>query len=156
MSHDHSATPIFSQVEVTASAAGSAADGSSLAENTQLMRDILTGIDRQNELLEQLLTAMTSAQRQRNAELAAWRKANPRLSRDCRRAVELLGRAQSSHLRRLLDEVEDQGEAVVDGEFVLNELIDRFGPRMAHLNSLLQVMGQLGGNGPRNESAGVE
>jgi hypothetical protein len=154
MSHDHSATPLYSQVEVTA--ASNSADTSPIAENTQLMRDILTGIDRQNELMEQLLTAMTASQRQRNAELAAWRKANPRLSRDCRNAVELLGRAQSSHLRRLLDEVEEHGESVVDGEFMLNEMIDRFGPRMAHLNSLLQVMGQLGGNGPRNETASAE
>ena len=145
MSHDHPASPpLYSQVEVS-SAAG-AEEPASSGENTQLMRDILTGIDRQNERLEQLLTVMTSAQRQRNAELAAWRKANPRMSRDCRKAVELLGRAQNSYLRRLLDEVEEHGDAVVDGEFMLNELVDRFGPRMAHLHSLLQVMGQLGGN----------
>src|SRR5690606_16523499 len=132
------------QVEVS-SAAG-AEETVSNGENTQLMRDILTGIDRQNELLEQLLTVMTSAQRQRSAELAAWRRANPRMSRDCRKAVELLGRAQTSYLRRLLDEVEGHGEGVVEGEFLLNELVDRFGPRMAHLHSLLQVMGQLGGS----------
>ena len=151
MSHDHPASPsLFSPVEVSSSAGGD--DATPPGENTQLMRDILTGIDRQNELLEQLLTAMTASQRQRSAELAAWRKSNPRMARDCRNAVELLGRAQTAHLRRLLDEVEDQGEAVIDGEFLLNELIDRFGPRMAHLHSLLQVMGQLGGNPSRTEA----
>ncbi len=144
MSHEPPATPsLFSQVEVSSTAGAEASPTG--GENTQLMRDILTGIDRQNELLEQLLTVMTSAQRQRSAELAAWRRANPRMSRDCRRAVDLLGRAQTAYLRRLLDEVEEHGEGVVEGEFLLNELVDRFGPRLAHLHSLLQVMGQLGG-----------
>ena len=31
----------------------------------------------------------------------------------------------------------------MEGEFMLNEFVDRFGPRMAHLNGLLQVLSQL-------------
>jgi hypothetical protein len=32
----------------------------------------------------------------------------------------------------------------MDGEFMLNEFVDRFGPRLAHLNGVLQVLTQLG------------
>jgi hypothetical protein len=32
---------------------------------------------------------------------------------------------------------------MADGEFVLNEFIDRFGPRLAHLNGVIQVLAQL-------------
>jgi hypothetical protein len=31
----------------------------------------------------------------------------------------------------------------MDGEFVLSEFVDRFGPRLAHLNGMLQVLAQL-------------
>jgi len=31
----------------------------------------------------------------------------------------------------------------LDGEFMLNEFVDRFGPRLAHLNGVLQVLSQL-------------
>jgi hypothetical protein len=33
----------------------------------------------------------------------------------------------------------------LDGEFVLSEFVDRFGPRMAHLNGVLQVLAQISG-----------
>jgi hypothetical protein len=31
----------------------------------------------------------------------------------------------------------------MDGEFMLNEFVDRYGPRLAHLNGVLQVLSQL-------------
>ena len=37
----------------------------------------------------------------------------------------------------------DNYETLLDGEFMLNEFVDRFGPRLAHLNGLLQVLSQL-------------
>jgi hypothetical protein len=32
---------------------------------------------------------------------------------------------------------------MMDGEYMLNEFVDRFGPRLAHLNGVLQVLSQL-------------
>ena len=43
----------------------------------------------------------------------------------------------------LTREINDNYENLLDGEFMLNEFVDRFGPRMAHLNGLLQVLSQL-------------
>ena len=34
-------------------------------------------------------------------------------------------------------------EAIRSGDFMLNEFVDRFGPRLAHLNGVLQVLSQL-------------
>jgi hypothetical protein len=33
---------------------------------------------------------------------------------------------------------------LIDGEFMFNEFVDRHGPRLAHLNGVLQVLAQLG------------
>ena len=61
-------------------------------------------------------------------------------------AAESLGRAQTTFIENLADEVQDNAESLLEGEFLLGEFIDRFGPRLAHINGLLQVLSQLGSN----------
>jgi len=103
--------------------------------------------EKQNELLEEMLEQMSAAQRQRSHELSQWKQANPRLARQCREAAETLGKVQSVFLELLAEEITDSAENMMDGEFVLNEFVDRFGPRLAHLNGVLQVLSQLSANG---------
>ena len=107
------------------------------------MRDMLTAQDRQNELLEEMVGQLNATQRQRANELGQWKQANPRLARNCRRADESLSKVQTEYLENLTEEINDNYETLRDGEFMLNEFVDRFGPRVAHLNGLLQVLSQL-------------
>jgi len=104
---------------------------------------MLAGQDRQNELFEELINLLGAAQKQRASELGQWKQANPRLARSCRLAAEALSRVQTEFLESLTQEIAENVEMLVDGEFMLNEFVDRFGPRMAHLNGLLQVLSQL-------------
>jgi hypothetical protein len=110
---------------------------------THLLRQLVACQDRQNELLEELINQLGGAQKQRAVELGQWKQANPRLARNCRMAAESLGRVQTEFLEGLTREINENHEALMDGEFMLNEFVDRFGPRMAHLNGLLQVLSQL-------------
>ena len=114
---------------------------------TDVLQQLVAAQDRQNELLEELIEQMGASQRQRSAELAQWKQANPRLARRCREAAEVLGKVQSSFLEAVTEEIAENAEDLVDGEFVLNEFEDRFGPRLAHLNGVLQVISQLSANG---------
>ena len=100
----------------------------------------LAGQDRQNELLEELIGQISSNQRQRAHELGQWKQANPRLARNCRMAAEALGKVQTEFLDSLTREIGDSFENLMEGEFMLNEFVDRFGPRMAHLNGLLDPL----------------
>jgi hypothetical protein len=147
MSHDQSRSrpPIYSQIDVTQPAyhpAGSTARAQD-AELSHILRQLLAGQDRQNELLEELLGQLGANQRQRANELGQWKQANPRLARSCRTAAEALGKVQTEFLESLTAEVNENYENLLSGEFMLTEFIDRFGPRMAHLNGLLQVLAQL-------------
>jgi hypothetical protein len=108
-----------------------------------LLRLLLAGQDRQNELLEELIGQIGAHQRQKASELGQWKQANPRLARNCRKAAETLGKVQTAFLSSLTREIGDNFENLVDGDFMLNEFIDRYGPRMAHLNGILQVLSQL-------------
>ena len=145
MSHEQQRTrpPLFSQIDVNPAAYAGTPGGRQDLEQTRLLREILSAQDRQNELLEELVNHLGSAQKQRANELGQWKQANPHLARNCRRAAEALGKVQAEFLESLTTEVSENYENLLDGEFMLNEFVDRFGPRMAHLNGLLQVLSQL-------------
>ena len=110
----------------------------------QLLQQLITGQQQQNKLLENLIQQSAAVQQQRAQELQQWRNANPNLARACRTAAETLSEVQTQFLESLTEEIDDTGEHLVDGEFVMHEFVDRFGPRMAHLNGILQVLAQLG------------
>ena len=145
----HSRPPVYTQIDVAAAAAAPRAappHERSEPENTRLLKDIVATLDRQNELMEELVGHLCQNQRQRSQELQQWRQANPGLVRSCRRAADALGRVQTEFLRTMTREVNDNADALADGDFLLSEFVDRFGPRMAHLNGILQVLAQLSGS----------
>ncbi len=136
--------PFYSQIDISQIGASQPdPKGGSNAEIVLLLREILAAQDRQNELLEELVNQVTASQRQRAAELGQWKQANPQLARKCRLAAEALSKVQTEYLESITREINENFEVLRDGEFMLNEFVDRFGPRVAHLNSLLQVLSQL-------------
>jgi hypothetical protein len=140
----HPAASLFTQVDITPTASASRSESTQFSdEQAMLLRQILAAQDRTNEILEEMVNVIGATQRQRSAELNQWKKANPDLSHACRKAAESLSRVQIEFLNALTEEVDDHGEALMDGEFMLNEFVDRFGPRLAHLNGVLQVLSQL-------------
>jgi hypothetical protein len=145
MSHESPRTrpPLFSQIDVTPTNYPTTPGGRQDLEQTRILREILSAQDRQNELLEELVNQFNQGQKQRSNELGQWKQANPRLAHNCRTAAEALGKVQTEFLESLTTEINENYENLVEGEFMLNEFVDRFGPRMAHLNGLLQVLSQL-------------
>jgi hypothetical protein len=149
-------SPVFS-IDVTAAESQPAppapARGSDVGNALiQLTKQLIEMQKRQNTLLEQLLQinhqvlqANNQANAQRQSEITQWRKANPDLVRSCQSALELLSGVQTEFLKSLTDEVEDQHETLSESEYAFNDFLDRYGPRMAHLNGVLQVLGHLAG-----------
>lgn len=141
-------SPIF-RIDVSAEAQPSS--GQSVDPNVvmiALLREVVAGQQRQTKLLEDLLQQTVAVQKQRMGELQQWKEQNPRLARACRRAAETLSRVQTQFLENMTEEISDNEECLLDGEFMLNEFVDRFGPRLAHLNGVLQVLAQLGSGMP--------
>jgi hypothetical protein len=138
----HSTPPLYSQVQVSPGSQPRAIS-SSREEQTDLLRDVLNAQERTNELLEDLVGVMATQQKQRASELHQWRNAHPKLATACREAAEALSRVQIEYLDRMTEDINEQSEDMVEGEFVLNEFIDRYGPRLAHLNGVIQVLAQL-------------
>lgn len=145
MSHDaRPRQPLCTQIDVGANTPALPPRAYEV-EMVRLMRDLVTAQDRQNELLEELVNHLHATQRQKASELGQWKAANPQLARSCRRAAEALGRVQTEFLAGMTREITENYDNLLDGEFLLNEFVDRYGPRFAHLNGLVHVLAQLSG-----------
>ncbi len=140
--HSQPLATLFSQVDVTSGTPHHAYMPPAQEQN-ELLREVLAAQDRTNELLEELITNISANNRQRNNELTQWRDANPDLADSCREAAEALSRVQVEYLDRLTDEIKYSHEDMVEGDFMLNEFVDRYGPRLAHLNGVIQVLANL-------------
>lgn len=152
-SSQRSVSHVFS-IDVTADPPPSNAPDVDSDELTiELLRELVVGQQKQNKLLENLAKQNAAMQQQRANELKQWKDANPMLAKHCRNAAETLSRVQTRFLESLTVEILDNEDHLIDGEFMLNEFVDRFGPRMAHLNGVLQVLAQLGSGQPNEESS---
>lgn len=152
MAQEHSPlSPVF-RIDVSADSQPDTTDRSD-AIQIELLRQLVASQQRQNELLAELTQATLGMHKQRAAEIQQWKEANPQLARACRRAAESLSRVQTQFLESITDDVLENEEHLLDGEFMLHEFVDRFGPRMAHLNGVLQVLAQLGESGTANSGS---
>lgn len=143
---DNPVSPMF---RIDVSAKNEPSPSASLEELTvTLLRQLVVTQQKQTKLLSELVQQNAAIHQQRAGELQQWKEAHPTLSRACRRAAETLSEVQTEFLQSITDEIDDSGEHLVEGEYMLNEFIDRFGPRMAHLNGILQVLAQLGTGEP--------
>ncbi len=146
MSHDQSSiSPVF-RIDVSTDSASETIGRTDIIQ-TELLRQLVAGQQRQNELLAELTQATVGMHKQRAHELQQWKDANPGLAKACRRAAEKLNLVQTSFLESITEEIDENGEHFEDGDFMLHEFVDRFGPRLAHLNGMLQVLAQLSDTG---------
>ncbi len=152
MTHDsQDISPVF-RIDVAQSASEPAVSqpGAPQSEMAALLHQLVLGQDKQNELLEDLVEQMGASQRQRASELNQWKDSNPLLARRCRAAAEALSQVQTEFLQKMTVDVNDSHEDMIDSDFVLNEFVDRYGPRLAHLNGVLQLLSQLSANPNQN------
>lgn len=147
MSYDHEPVSPMFRIDVSAETE-TTPPASNDRVAIELLRQIVAGQQQQNKLLESLVQQSTAANQQRATELEQWKNANPELAHSCRRAAETLSRVQTEFLGTLTEEIEDSEDHLIEGEYMLNEFVDRFGPRLAHLNGVLQVLAQLGTTEP--------
>lgn len=148
----------FTQVDISAGspAAGRPAPTGDLTETNVLLRELVTQSQKQADLLLELLAQVSLQHRQRAAELKAWKEANPQLARSCKRAAESLARVHTEFLDNIAREAAENADDFSDSEYALGEFIDRYGPRLAHFNGVLQLFAQLGSPLPQQPGQSSE
>jgi hypothetical protein len=144
MSEKNPIGSLFGSIDVSAnpnSAANTRVSSEELVMG--LLRQMVTTQERQTKLMEEMVHHLSSQQKQRQAELGQWKEQNPELADSCRKAAETLSKVQTQFLETVTEEVISSDDSLLDSEYMLNEFVDRFGPRMVHLNGILQVLAQL-------------
>lgn len=139
---------IFSQIDVTNIVSSAPVDEKFREEQRHVelmgaLRDVADQQKRQNELLTQLINLQTANQRQRQHELQMWRSMHPNLARGCRKLLNKMSEMQTDYFTRMVDESMENCDDWNYSEFMFNDFVDRFGPRLVHLNGLLQALSQL-------------
>jgi hypothetical protein len=109
-------------------------------QSLDLQRQILD-IQRQQLELAREATQVNRDQRARQfAELERWQNSHEGILDHCRESLSSLEKVHAALMSELADYVSENYENLLDGDFALTDFVDRFGPRLAHLNTMLAVL----------------
>jgi hypothetical protein len=116
------------------------------SQNNELQRQML---DLQRQHLELTRETVQVAREQRSrqfAELEKWQNSHEFVMEHCRSALGQLEQVHSSLMGDLSNYLDEHHENLLDGDFALSDFVDRFGPKLAHLNTMLAVLRPLTAN----------
>lgn len=98
-------------------------------------------MQRQMLEMQREMTQISRDQRNRQiADLERWQHGHEDVIDACKDSLTKLEGVHATLMREMTDYVEENHENLVDGDFSLSDFIDRFGPRLAHLNTMLAVL----------------
>jgi oligoribonuclease (3'-5' exoribonuclease) len=84
---------------------------------------------------------MNREQRARQiGELERWQNGHEAVLDRCKESLLNLEQVHAALLGELANYVDENHENLLEGEFALTDFVDRFGPRLAHLNTILAVL----------------
>jgi hypothetical protein len=87
------------------------------------------------------------------AFLSRWREDFPDLPKSCRDVLPLLEKSYGALIGELAEHLRDEAPDGIDTDFALQELLDRFGMRLAQLGTLLNLVGPLAEASSQSESS---
>lgn len=97
-------------------------------------------------------TQVAREQRARQvADLERWQGSHEGVIDNCKDALSKLEAVHASLMRDMSEYVDDHHENLVDGDFALSDFVDKFGPKLAHVNTMLAVLRPLALNLRRTE-----
>ena len=110
------------------------------AQSLEALRQILD-LQRQQLDLTREAAQFNREQRARQiAELERWQNGHDSVLDDCKESLSKLEQVHAALIGELASYVDENHENLLDGEFALTDFVDRFGPRLAHLNTILAVL----------------
>jgi hypothetical protein len=101
------------------------------------------GLEIQRQQLELAREAAQIGREQRArqiAEIERWQNGHESVLDHCRESLTNLEQVHAALMGELTNYVSENHENLVEGEFALTDFVDRFGPRLAHLNTMLAVL----------------
>ena len=110
------------------------------AQTLEVQKQILQNQAQQLELTREATHIAREQRARQMGELERWQVGHESVLDQCRESLGQLEQVHAALMADLVNHVADNHENLVDGEFALTDFVDRFGPRLAHLNTMLAVL----------------
>ncbi len=122
------------------------------SQTLDVQRQILDAQRQQLELAREAAQFARDQRARQVAELERWQAGHDRVLDQCRDSLGQLEQVHSALMGELVAHVDENHENLVEGDFALTDFVDRFGPRLAHLNTMLAVLRPLAAAARKPES----
>lgn len=110
------------------------------SQSMDLQRQALEMQRQQLELTRESAQIAREQRARQVAELERWQVGHEGVLDHCRETLGRLEQVHASLMADMADHVADNHENLVEGDFALSDFVDRFGPRLAHLNTMLAIL----------------
>jgi hypothetical protein len=120
-------------------------------QSLEVQKLILQNQQQQLELARESAQIAREQRARQIAELERWQAGHERVIDQCRDSLGQLEQVHSALMAELVNHVAEHHENLLDGDFALTDFVDRFGPRLAHLNTMLAVLRPLAAAARRPE-----
>jgi len=121
-------------------------------QTLETQRQMLEIQRQQLEISRELLQVNREQRARQGAELERWQAGHEYVLGSCRETLGRLEQVHASLMGELANYVEDNHENLMEGDFSLSDFVDRFGPRLAHLNTMLAVLRPLAAARNKNKA----
>jgi hypothetical protein len=121
-------------------------------QSLELQRQMMEQQRQQLELAREVAQISREQRARQIAELERWQSGHEGVLESCRESLGSLEQVHAALMGELASYVGENYENLLDGEFALTDFVDRFGPRLAHLNTMLAVLRPLAAAIRKNES----
>ena len=110
------------------------------SQSLELQRQMLEMQRQQLEISKEMAQVNREQRARQAAELERWQNGHEQVLERCRETLGKLEQVHASLMGELANYVDDNHENLMEGDFSLSDFVDRFGPRLAHLNTMLAVL----------------
>ncbi|CAN5781413.1 hypothetical protein BH23PLA1_BH23PLA1_33110 [soil metagenome] len=114
--------------------------GNLQSQSIELQRQILETQRQQLELIRESTQVSRDQRARQIADLERWQNSHDWVLDSCKQTLGKLEQVHSSLMGELADHVKEHYDNLLEGDFSLSDFVDRFGPRLAHLNTMLAVL----------------
>ena len=109
-------------------------------QTLEAQRQMMEMQRQQLEISRELLQVNREQRSRQIAELEKWQSGHEPILDLCKDTLGKLEQVHAALMRELGNYVDEYHENLLEGDFSLSDFVDRFGPRLAHLNTMLAVL----------------
>lgn len=109
-------------------------------QSLEMQRQSLEIQRQQFDMIRETTQVNREQRARQGAELEKWQMSHEPILDLCKQTLGKLEQVHAALMSELSDYVGENYENLCEGDFTLSDFVDRFGPRLAHLNTMLAVL----------------